>query len=194
MATIRPQQGLFYPVGAQQADAGGLPATARRRVLLRWLGWGFLLALLAQWVAGFLAFFWPRKVGSFGAVVTAGTAEDVKQMPIGSIRVVREGKFYLSRVPEGIIALWWKCPHLGCTVPWRETDPSEDALAQKGRFNCPCHGSIYDRYGQVIAGPAPRPMDFFPIEVRDGKVLVSTGPDKAVQRARVDRNRHVTPV
>ncbi len=197
MITRRPQEGLFHPatlIGAEETERAARPTGVRRRTLLRWLGWGSLLALLAQWFAGFLNFFWPRKAGSFGAVVMAGSVEDIQKMPVGTIRTVREGKFYLSRVPEGVVALWWKCPHLGCTVPWRETDPSEDTLAEKGRFNCPCHGSIYDRYGQIIAGPAPRPMDIFPIEIRDGKVLVATGPSKAVQRPKVDRSQHVTPI
>ena len=35
-------------------------------------------------------------------------------------RSVREGKFYVTRVPEGFFALYWKCPHLGCTVPWAD--------------------------------------------------------------------------
>jgi cytochrome b6-f complex iron-sulfur subunit len=88
----------------------------------------------------------------------------------------------VSLVPEGFVALWWKCPHLGCTVPWKPEDPTMDSLAPKGRFNCPCHGSIYDRYGNIIQGPAPRPMDVFPVTIRDGKVYIDTNPTHAVQR------------
>jgi Rieske Fe-S protein len=58
-----------------------------------------------------------------------------------------------------------------------------DTIEPKGRFNCPCHGSIYDRYGNIIAGPAPRPMDIFPVEIRDGKVYVNTNPTQAKQRS-----------
>ena len=43
-----------------------------------------------------------------------------------------------------------QCPHLGCTVPWKPDDPTMDQLADKGRFNCPCHGSLYDRYGNIM--------------------------------------------
>ncbi|MBI2859424.1 MAG: Rieske 2Fe-2S domain-containing protein, partial [Chloroflexi bacterium] len=50
-----------------------------------------------------------------------------------------------------------------------------DGLASSGRFNCPCHGSMFDRYGVVHAGPAPRPMDIFPISVEGGSVKVDTG-------------------
>jgi Rieske Fe-S protein len=55
---------------------------------------------------------------------------------------------------------------LGCTIPWREGE---------GQFNCPCHSSLFDTVGDVISGPAPRPMDLFPIEIIDDQVLVNTG-------------------
>ena len=158
-----------------------------RRLWFRWLGWGAILAVLAQWTASFVFFFVPKKTGAFGGLVNAGAVTEIK---VGEVKLVREGKFYLTRVPEGLFALWWKCPHLGCTIPWKENDPVEGGppgagdkpFADKGRFNCPCHGSIYNRYGQIIQGPAPRPMDRFPVRVESGKILVDTGPDKAVSR------------
>jgi cytochrome b6-f complex iron-sulfur subunit len=159
-----------------------------RRLSLRWLGWGAILALLGQWSIGFaLGFFWPKRVGAFGGTVTAGTVGEFK---LGDVKMNREGKFYVTRVPEGFLALWWKCPHLGCTVPWKENDPvmggppgeGDTGFATKGRFNCPCHGSIYNRYGQIVTGPAPRPMDRFPLRIEGEKVLVETGPTKAISR------------
>ncbi|MBI4492502.1 MAG: Rieske 2Fe-2S domain-containing protein [Chloroflexi bacterium] len=205
MADTQRKQGLFHPGDGLAAEAvGGVRVVGEgtgqpgargvsRRLVFRWLGWGTILGLLAQWTLGIvLGFFWPKKVGAFGGIVNVGSVADFQ---VGDVRVVREGKFYLSRVPEGFVALWWKCPHLGCTVPWKPDDKSEDSMGNgKGRFNCPCHGSIYDRYGQIITGPAPRPMDLFPVEVKDGKILVSTGPSKAVQRAQALHGPpHVTP-
>ncbi len=159
-----------------------------RRLAFRWLGWGAVLALLGQWTVGFVfGFFWPQKTGAFGGSVTAGAVGDFK---VGDVRVVREGKFYITRVPEGFLALWWKCPHLGCTVPWKENEevmggppgPGDTAFAKEGRFHCPCHGSKYNRYGQIVDGPAPRPMDRFPIKIEGGKLVVDTGPSKAITR------------
>jgi Rieske Fe-S protein len=60
-------------------------------------------------------------------------------------------------------------------VPWQEKEQSEDDLAEKGRFNCPCHASIYDRYGQVQGGPAPRPMDLMAAWVEGDDLMVDTG-------------------
>jgi cytochrome b6-f complex iron-sulfur subunit len=155
-----------------------------RRMAIRWVGWGSLLAVVAGWANGFLGFFTPGKTGAFGGLVSAGTVEELK---VGEIKRVTEGKFFLTRVPEGFLALWWKCPHLGCTVPWKDTDPvmpQDQAFAQQGRFNCPCHGSIYDRYGQIVQGPAPRPMDAFPVIIEGGRIRVQTGPTAAVTRQR----------
>ncbi len=169
-----------------------------RRLAFRWLGWGAILALLGQWTVGFvLGFFWPKNVGAFGGTIPAGTVDEFK---VGAVKVVREGKFYVTRVPEGFLALWWKCPHLGCTVPWRENDPvmggppgpGDTPFAEKGRFNCPCHGSIYNRYGQIITGPAPRPMDRFPLTIQNGRILVETGPTKAIMRPEASASEAVS--
>jgi Rieske Fe-S protein len=58
----------------------------------------------------------------------------------------------------------------------------DTSFADEGRFNCPCHGSIYNRYGQIIQGPAPRPMDRFPVTIVADRVRVETGPTKAIVR------------
>jgi len=55
------------------------------------------------------------------------------------------------------------CTHLGCGYHW-------DVLEQK--FKCPCHGSVYDISGRVLAGPAPRPLDALPSKVDNGRLLV----------------------
>ena len=189
-----PPEGLFYPGADAAAEAERRTASPNpgadvlvdmhrgawsRRTLLRWAGWGTILALVGQWLAGFGVFFWPKKVGAFGGEINGGNVSDFQ---IGDVKLVQDAKAYVSRVPEGIVALWWKCPHLGCTVPWKPEDPSMDSLQSKGRFNCPCHGSIYDRYGQIIRGPAPRPMDRFPVTIEGDKVRVETGPTKAITR------------
>jgi Rieske Fe-S protein len=57
------------------------------------------------------------------------------------------------------LAFSGKCPHLGCAYKWRK----HKVLGQV--FLCPCHLSIYDASGQVLDGPAPRPLDVLPIQV-----------------------------
>ena len=55
------------------------------------------------------------------------------------------------------------CPHLGCGYRWDDTER---------KFKCPCHGSVYSVTGQVLAGPAPRPLDTLPDKVENGRLLV----------------------
>ena len=67
----------------------------------------------------------------------------------------------------GIVALYQKCPHLGCRVPNCVTSQW---------FECPCHGSKYNQVGEKRGGPAPRGMDRFAMEVgADGSLTVDTG-------------------
>ena len=99
--------------------------------------------------------------------------------------VIAEGRFFLVNLEAGVtpnreetdgglLALWQKCPHLGCTVPYRS---DFNFLGRTGWFRCPCHGSTYTKEGGIlVAGPAPRPMDTFNIEVQeDNSIVVNTG-------------------
>ncbi|NIT78785.1 MAG: ubiquinol-cytochrome c reductase iron-sulfur subunit [Thermoplasmata archaeon] len=144
-----------------------------RRKFLRYFLMGSWVALGLEAASALVAFLRPRRVSGFGSKIAVGEVED---FPVGSITRFREGRFYISHVPEGLLALYWRCTHLGCTVPWVPDQPTEDELAPKGRFNCPCHSSIFDRYGRVHSGPAPRPLDLMEIEIVEGsKVVVNTG-------------------
>ncbi|HEX4202658.1 MAG TPA: ubiquinol-cytochrome c reductase iron-sulfur subunit [Ktedonobacteraceae bacterium] len=64
------------------------------------------------------------------------------------------------------IALYQKCVHLGCTVPFRDDCHS---------FKCPCHGSHYNVDGEYLDGPAPRSLDRFQMSFSGGNVMVNTG-------------------
>jgi len=139
---------------------------ATRRTFLRNAVLGSVGVVALELVGAFGFLMWPLKTGKFGTKVTVPT----DQIPEpGAVPFVdRGGKFYIINNEDGLLALYWKCPHLGCTVPWNEGE---------GRFHCPCHGSIYDRHGNRIAGPAPRPMDLMEIVEVDasGNVVVDTG-------------------
>lgn len=64
------------------------------------------------------------------------------------------------------IALYQRCVHLGCTVPFRD-----DCVS----FKCPCHGSHYHVDGEYLDGPAPRSLDRFALSFDGENVLVDTG-------------------
>lgn len=150
----------------------GRPEMPRRHVLL-WAWGASLLALMGQSLSVLFQFLEPQvEPGSFGSKVRAGRIEE---FPIGTIAHVQKGRFYISRLDEGVLAMWHRCTHLGCTVPWR---------ADEDRFNCPCHSGIYNKRGEVLAGPPPRPLDLFPVEIVDGEIMVDTS--RVVERDRFD--------
>lgn len=64
------------------------------------------------------------------------------------------------------VALYQRCVHLGCTVPFRNDCHS---------FKCPCHGSHYNVSGEYLDGPAPRSLDRFVISFQGQSVVISTG-------------------
>jgi cytochrome b6-f complex iron-sulfur subunit len=140
-------------------------ATLSRRNFLK-LAWGALgAAALAEgaWVS--YRFLSPKVVeGEFGGVFTVGNVAD---FPPGSVTPVNAGRFYLIHLEDGgFLALYRKCTHLGCAVPWDQ---------EKGKFICPCHASEFEADGDVLNPPAPRPLDRFPITIENDAILVDTG-------------------
>ncbi len=139
-----------------------------------------------------IAFLWPSSAGGFGSRVNVGRIGDIKAgiAAGGGFMYFPEGKMWLTEYPSsalpkaqsaytgfydqvepglqaGVVALFQTCPHLGCRVP-------ECATSQW--FECPCHGSQYNQVGEKKAGPAPRGMDRFPMEVTAAdELVVNTG-------------------
>lgn len=135
---------------------------------------GGVLLNLGLLGGGFVRYFWPNKTGAFGSALTI-PGSDVPPVD-GTPFQYAPGKFYIVHNKDGIMALYWKCPHLGCTVPWN---------AGEHQFHCPCHGSIYNYDGVRIGGPAPRPMDLMAVTVQpNGDVVVDTG--KITERSGYD--------
>ena len=133
---------------------------------------GALTVLFGQSAAALLRFLKPVSSGGFGGLVYAGK---VDEFPVGSVNRILTGRFYIARTEDGLLALWQKCTHLGCAIPWVE---------EEKQFHCPCHGSLFNNLGEVTGGPAPRPMDFFPVIVKNGEVWVDTS--KPTERSHFD--------
>ena len=136
-----------------------------RRGFVRNATLGGVGVILAESAIGFYLFFKPNKTGAFGSEITVPAA----QVPAPGADPFKQplGKFYLANTEQGLVALYWKCVHLGCTVPW---------VAGSREFRCPCHGSIYTPDGGYKGGPAPRSLDWMAVSVNDdGSVVVDTG-------------------
>ena len=68
------------------------------------------------------------------------------------------------KTPDGRVTVFSPiCTHLGCGYRWEVPDR---------KFKCPCHGSVYDVTGKVLAGPAPRQLDVLPSKVENGRLFV----------------------
>ncbi len=133
----------------------------RRAFLSNMWMWGAgLMGAAGAWTSWDLL--QPTDTGGFGGQIRGAPADEI---PADDIIVIAGARAYLTRINDEITALYWKCTHLGCRVPWCETS---------GQFECPCHGSIYNRAGDYRAGPAPRGLDRFPVEIVDGLVLIDT--------------------
>jgi menaquinol-cytochrome c reductase iron-sulfur subunit len=65
---------------------------------------------------------------------------------------------YVTKDSQGTLAVLSSiCPHMGCTVGWRE---------RQHDFYCPCHGSVFEPDGKRVSGPSPRGMDPLPTRLR----------------------------
>ncbi len=134
----------------------------RRQFLSRLWAWGGgLIAAAGAWTTWDLLR--PQLASGFGGKVKTVAADAV---PADSVLEVPAARAYLTSIDGEVVAIAEKCTHLGCRVPWCETS---------GQFECPCHGSFFNRAGDYRAGPAPRGMDRYEVEVIDGVVHVDTG-------------------
>ena len=157
------------------------PSKPSRRDFIKaaWLGLGGLAAL--EMGAITLAYLQPRLAeGEFGSIITAGKVDD---FPPGSVTHISNGRFYLTRLADGgFLALYQRCTHLGCNVPWDLT---------AGAFICPCHNSQFTPDGTLTNPPAPRPLDLFPITLENGEIKVDTG--QPLTRQKFDLSQVVYP-
>ncbi len=136
---------------ASVAAPPSMPPLTRRE----FLNYAWLASLGFVFLVGFggATFFFamPRfKEGEFGGLFPLGKAGDVLPGPNDPPLHNEAGKFWLSNVNGMVIALYDVCVHLGCLYQWQPVT---------GRFECPCHGSKYQKNGTYIEGPAPRSLD-----------------------------------
>ena len=171
----------------------------RRSFMRRMLGAGVGLLSL-EFLGGTVAFLWPGPAAGMGVEHRVGSLEEINaafpdwargvpmefrpahaflvNVPAATARAMGEEVSMPQPAADEILALWRKCPHLGCMIP--------AACDSRSRFQCYCHSSTYNIVGEKLElGPAPRGMDRFPLRVERGVVFldareVVSGPPKGV--------------
>ena len=82
--------------------------------------------------------------------------------PVDTFSYIEEQKIFIYRDHEGVRAVTAVCTHLGCILE----------INDEG-FNCPCHGSCYNKRGDVLSGPAPRALTWFQVsKAPDGQLMI----------------------
>jgi Rieske Fe-S protein len=145
-------------------DDGAAPEVTRRRFLdsFLWTSVTALLAAIFYPVARYLSP--PRIPEAAGSRVLAGKVAELdekgwKIFPFGS-----EPGILVRTGPGEYRAFSAMCTHLDCTVQF--DDPSK-------RIWCACHNGWYDLTGRNVAGPPPRPLTAFAVQIAGDDIFVS---------------------
>ena len=130
-------------------------------------GAGYPLALLSVEEASSpdIQAAWDNKIPFYNAAAKTYVVQYPK-VDLPKAKKVPAYAQIITGMEAGYVALYQKCVHLGCRVPWCQSSQW---------FECPCHGSKYNRVGEKQGGPAPRGLDRFTLEVSGGNVVVDTG-------------------
>lgn len=153
------------PTSTAGATQPGEPSTAvpRRKFIEVLLGTGFIATAIA-FLYPVIRYLVPPKAVDMGSdSVLAGKLADFKP---NSGKIFRFGNRpgLLVRTASGEFrAMSATCTHLSCTVQYRD---------DLHHVWCACHNGHYDLTGKNIAGPPPRPLEAFEVQVRGDEVYV----------------------
>ncbi len=139
-----------------------LPVEPERRRVLRWIGqWSVVAAIVTQ-LGGVVRAFVPRVLYEPSKKFKLGKPSEYPE----GVTFVPTHRLFVMRERNQFHVISAVCTHLGCTVEWK------DRLTE---FDCPCHGSKFHNDGTPFAGPAPRPLTWYPLSVSgDGFLVVDS--------------------
>lgn len=123
------------------------------------MGWlAATFAMAASSVAA-VKFLTPNVLYEPSLRFKAGRPDDYAD---GSVTFLDDERVFIVRRGNAFQCLSAICTHLGCTVN-----------RTSGGYHCPCHGSVFNNEGQVLGGPAPRPLEWFLVTLsKDNRLLV----------------------
>jgi len=137
-----------------------LNKTFSRRHFLGFLGLGVIGGAIIG-TAEIFKFLYPNSLLEPPRKFNAGKIEGYNP---DSVTYIKEQNVFIVRNKEGqFTALSAVCTHLGCTTSWK---------SGQGIITCPCHGSKYDKNGEVIDGPAPKPLPKFAMALDENRQII----------------------
>lgn len=160
----------------KSAPAGGV--NLGRRNLLSRIGLGATLLAIGGQAYAF-----------FRSLVPNVLYEDPQRFKVGTLDQFGEGakfiedkRVFIFRQKNTFHCISASCTHLGCTVKMQHLNQAKKVrvrgreIDEQVEFACPCHGSKYYGDGTNYAGPAPRPLAHYKLEVspEDGQLIVDT--------------------
>lgn len=161
--------------GAPGAGAEGSTEGLRRRQFLTRVGGGLVAAALGAPAALAFRSLVPNALYEQPLRFKAGPAGSFA----GGATFLPAQRVFIFREAHTFHCISAVCTHLGCTVQLarqlaRTAAGTAGAPAAAVEFHCPCHGSRYRGDGTPYAGPAPRPLDYFKLDVApdDGQLVV----------------------
>jgi len=150
----------------------------RRKFVVN-VGWGIVAAYGAAIFGALNRYLFPNVLYEPNTQFKVGKPSEYPTPDTVSEKWLKEYRTWIVRDKGGIYAVWARCTHLGCTPRW---------FGNEHRFRCPCHGSNYNIKADVIAGPAPRPMNRCKIWL-DDKGIINV--DKGILLSTTDDGRRL---
>ncbi len=162
--------------GPLEEEGGDYTPVGSRRTFFRWVtmaaaglvGLGLAIPLAGYVISPALR----RRAQSWVEVGRLDALPEGEPTQLEYVTIARDGYMeaktqkavWAVKQPDGAVTVFAPlCTHLGCGYHWDTTDR---------QFKCPCHGSVYDVTGEVLAGPAPRALDRLPTKIEAGRLLV----------------------
>lgn len=160
----------------ESKKSGGINLT--RRKLISRIGLGATLLAIGGQAYAFMRSLVPNVL-----------YEDPQRFKVGTVDQFGEGakfiadkRVFIFRQKNTFHCISATCTHLGCTVKMQRLNQPKKVnvrgreIDDQVEFACPCHGSKYYGDGTNYAGPAPRPLAHYKLEVapEDGQLVVDT--------------------
>lgn len=121
-------------------------------------------AFIVSTISAFVSLFKVPLMRSYAEPSKVFKVGDPANFKMGEVANLEKYKISIFRNESGLYAVSSVCTHLGCLVKFSGSE-----------FKCPCHGSIFDKNGNVKSGPAPRALEWYALSLDPtGQLVVNT--------------------